>query len=156
MLSLQDKLRYYYITFSISARNSHYIIKPDRKAGELIWIEDWYQECKFLFNTMYTFFFVHLSQLFYFKFIYSNNILKYDFIHIFIQYLLHHLSLYFDITTRYRKLNSGANMDIWEQIINTDFRLLLDMQKQTYSTKHVLNEVFALIFHIHVLARKPN
>jgi hypothetical protein len=76
MLSLQDKLRYYYITFSISARNSHYIIKPDRKAGELIWIEDWYQECKFLYNTMYTFFFVHLSQLFYFKFIYSNNILK--------------------------------------------------------------------------------
>ena len=82
--------------------------------------------------------------------------LKYDFIHIFIQYLLHHLSLYFDITTRYRKLNSGANMDIWEQIINTDFRLWLDIQKQTYSTKHVLHEVFALIFHIHVLARKPN
>ena len=118
---------------------------------------------------------VHLSQLFYFKFrssvilllplfIYSNNILKcINLIEIrFYSYfytVLHHLSLYFDIimfdiTTRYRKLNSGANMDIWEQITNTDFRPLLDMQKQTYSTKHVINEIFALIFHI--LARKPN
>ena len=109
---------------------------------------------------------VHLSQLFYFKFIYSNNILKcINLIEIrFYSYfytVIHHLSLYFDIImfdiiTRYRKLNSGANMDIWEQITNTDFRLLLDMQKQTYSTKHVLNEVFALIFHMHVLAHKLN
>ena len=76
--------------------------------------------------------------------------LKYDFIHI----SMHHLSLYFETTAQIPEVEFGgkygymrANMDIWgqirifapylpwEQITNTDFQLLLDMQKRTYCNK---------------------
>ena len=62
---------------------------------------------------------------------------------------------------RYRKLNSGGkyghmrvNTDIcrylpWGQITNTDFYLLLDMQKRTYCNKTCDNKrLLQYIFHI--------
>ena len=206
------------MTFSILAlvlaRDSH--IKPDSEAGELIWVEGWYQGrygkfhiiiflshilhwpfpcidfyiakkifeltncenkslrasictmtletvCKIytrrwhLNGNSYSTRRIHLS--YHSVSIYLNFIpicwnvliwLKKDFIHI----SMHHLSLYFETTAQIPEVKFGvkygymrANMDIWGQIRifapylpwgqinNTDFQLLLDMQKRTYCNK---------------------
>jgi hypothetical protein len=72
--------------------------------------------------------------------------LKYDFIHI----SMHHFSLYFETTAQIPEVEFGGKYGLWGQILifegkygylpwgqitNTDFQLLLDMQKRTYCNK---------------------
>ena len=100
--------------------------------------------------------------------------LKYDFIHI----SMHHLSLYFETTAQIPEVEFGgkygylrANIDIWEQIrifayicpgqiTNTDFQLLLDMQKRTYcnticDNKLYINQIYVnTIIHREFTLRK--
>ena len=90
--------------------------------------------------------------------------LKYDFMHIF----MHHLSLYFEITTQIPEVEFGgkygymrAKTDIWGQmrifegkygylpwgqITNTEFYLILDMQKRTYCNK-IFDKLYYFILY---------